>query len=89
MAREIFALAAGDGVWHGPYRSAYGAHVVLVARSEPGRAPELDEIRGRVADDAQRAAVRELQDAALDEIVARYEVQRQYTATPPRLAYAR
>ncbi len=79
MAQAVFALAPGDGIWRGPYRSPYGSHLVLVAKSVPGRTPTLDEIRARVADDARRAEARERTDAAIGEIVETYNVRVVYT----------
>ncbi len=75
MAREVFALEADDGVWRGPYRSPYGAHLVLVTKNQPGRTPALEEVHARVADDARRAQARRRMESALDEIVGTYEVR--------------
>ena len=75
MARAVFALKAGDGVWRGPYRSPYGLHLVLVSKSEPGRIPAWEEVRRRVTDDARRAGAREQMEASIREIVGSYEVR--------------
>lgn len=75
MAAAIFALEADDGVWRGPYWSPYGAHLVLVAKTVPGRFPGLEEVRERVEDDARRAQARVRMDAAIGEIVKTYEVR--------------
>ncbi|MDJ0867282.1 MAG: peptidylprolyl isomerase [Myxococcota bacterium] len=75
MAQAVFAIEPGDGRWHGPFESPYGAHLVLVSARRAARTPSLDEIRGRVEDDARRARVRERTEAAIREIVDRYEVR--------------
>jgi len=75
LAEAVFSAPAGDGAWRGPYASEYGAHLVLVSRSEPGRYPELAEVRARVLDDLRRTRARERLDAAIDEIIAGYEVR--------------
>ena len=75
MAQAVFAIEPGDGRWHGPFESPYGAHLVLVSARRAARTPSLDEIRGRVEEDARRARVRERTEAAIREIVDRYEVR--------------
>lgn len=82
FAQTVFASPADEGVWRGPHQSTLGAHVVLVSRVEPGRNPELDEIRLRVTENVRRVVSKQRLDAALDEIVANYEVLRAYEHTP-------
>ena len=89
MAEQVFALEPGAGVWHGPYRSPYGLHLVTLSKRTQGRVPELAEVRDRVADDARREVVRERNDAAIQGIVDSYEVRRSYeqaTTSDPVLA---
>lgn len=75
MAGKVFALEPSDVNWHGPYESSYGYHLVmLVARAE-GRDATLDEIRGRVHEDAILDKKDELIGEAVDELVAAYDVQ--------------
>ncbi|MDP6582941.1 MAG: hypothetical protein QF681_20045, partial [Vicinamibacterales bacterium] len=63
------------GGWHGPIRSAYGTHLVrVVARTEP-RTPSFTELRDRVVEDLVAERRREQNEAALDELRARYEVR--------------
>ena len=78
MAEAVFALQPGAERWHGPYRSPYGLHLVMVSKRVDGRVPELAEVQDRVADDARREAVRERNDEAIQRIVDGYEVQRSY-----------
>ena len=75
MARAVFALAADNAVWRGPFQSPFGAHLVLVIKNEPGRTPVLADVRARVEDDARRAKSRAMMDAAIADIVAAYEVR--------------
>ncbi len=92
MAERVFALTPESGVWHGPYRSPYGLHLVTLSKRSQGRVPELAEVRGRVADDARREVVRERNDKAIQGIVDSYEVRRSYqqpAAPQPALATVR
>ena len=73
-----FAAALTDltpGAWRGPIRSAYGTHLVrVVARTEP-RTPSFTEVRDRVVEDLVTERRHEQNEAALDELRARYEVR--------------
>jgi len=74
MANDLFALEPDEERWRGPYPSAYGWHVVLVAGKNDGRVPSLDEIHDRVLQDL-RVARRKVQvDEALDAIISSYKV---------------
>lgn len=75
MAKAVFELPADDEVWVGPFDSPYGAHLVMLTTNEPGREPTLEEIKGRVIDDARRAAIRERTKEAIDDIVDAYDVR--------------
>ena len=75
MAGALFALDPDESRWRGPFESPYGFHLALVSAREEGRIPALEEIRGRVLDDARRARARELAEEALRGIVERYEVR--------------
>jgi hypothetical protein len=77
MAEAIFSLEPDELAWKGPFVSPYGAHLVLLTRKAPGRFPPLDEIQASVRQDAQRAAVQQKNEAAIQAIVDTYEVQRQ------------
>jgi hypothetical protein len=78
MAERVFALEPDTARWHGPYRSSYGLHLVMVGKSAAGRIPELAEVRDRVADDARREVVRERNEAAVQSIVDGYQVRLAY-----------
>ncbi|MCZ6806438.1 MAG: peptidylprolyl isomerase [Deltaproteobacteria bacterium] len=75
MAKALFELPVNDEVWVGPFDSPYGAHLVMLTTNEPGREPLLEEIKGRVIDDARRAAVRERTTEAIGDIVDAYDVR--------------
>ena len=79
LTKAVFSADARNGVWRGPYDSAYGSHLVLVSRNTPGRYPDVDEIRKRLSSDVESALARERKEAAIDEIVAEYEVLETYT----------
>lgn len=75
LAKALFELPADDEVWVGPFDSQYGVHLVMLTTNEPGREPTLEEIKGRVIDDARRAAIRERTGEAIDDIVDAYDVR--------------
>lgn len=78
MARDIFALEPSETLWQGPFESPYGFHLVLLTTNEQGRYPELDEIAGRVRDDARRDYIRRQSEAAMQAIVDTYDVRIDY-----------
>ncbi len=86
MAKAIFELEPSDIIWRGPYESAYGMHVVMLTKMEPGRDAVLSEIRGRVEQDAQQAMIRERKEQAINGIIDSYDVQITYRADDPELA---
>ena len=74
MSEALFRLPADEARWRGPFESRFGTHLALITDQQPERMPSFDEIRDRVAADAQAARDRDLTDAAIDEIVARYTI---------------
>lgn len=82
MARALFALEPNEFVWRGPFDSAYGVHLVLLTTNEPGREPELAELRGRIHEDARRAMIREETESAIAEVVEAYDVRVVYERRP-------
>ncbi len=78
MAEQVFALEPGDTAWHGPFESEYGMHLVLLTRKAAGRYPEFEEIEAAVRDDAEREAIAEQKDKAIQAIVDTYEIRRTY-----------
>ncbi len=73
--RALFALEPDASRWHGPFESPFGAHLVMVTDRAAGRLPTLDEVRGRVEEDARRARMRERSEEAIRAIVDRYDVR--------------
>ncbi len=82
MARALFDLEPNEFVWRGPFDSAYGVHLVLLTTNEPGREPELAELRDRIHEDARRAMVREETESAIAEVVEAYDVRVVYERRP-------
>jgi len=78
MAEAVFSLPADEETWVGPFDSPYGVHVVMVTANEPGREPELEEIRDQVVEDAKRNMIRQRTERAIDDIVEEYDVRVAY-----------
>ena len=74
VAEALFQLPANPDRWRGPFESRFGVHLILITDQQPRRAPSFDEVRDRVAADAQAARARTRTEAAIDEIMARYRV---------------
>jgi len=74
MAEAVFALPADAARWKGVFISPYGAHLVMVTSVTQGRVPELSDVRGRVREDAVRQRREVETDAAIDKIMARYDL---------------
>ena len=70
------ATAPGDtGSWQGPFESALGLHLVQILEVRDGSLPALDTIRDRVTARWQQERSRELSRAAIDEIIAQYDIE--------------
>jgi hypothetical protein len=78
MAESVFALPPSDTIWHGPFESEYGLHLVMLTRNVAGRYPELAEVEASVRDDAEREAIAAHKDKAIQAIVDTYEVRRSF-----------
>jgi hypothetical protein len=72
FAAALFALPVGT--WHGPVRSAFGVHLVLVEQRLPSSLPLLNEIRTRVHDDLMAERFQAASDAAYTRLRSRYTV---------------
>ena len=86
MTRELFAIDTAGDAWHGPFRSPYGAHVVMVTNKQAGRMPLFAEVRGRVELEAQRALTAERTREATQEIVDSYDIDIVYAKPEQKLA---
>ena len=69
---EVLSLA--EGVWAGPVRSGYGLHVVKVVDRQPGRIPDLAEVRNRVENDLRYETSKAAQEQSYQEIASKYRV---------------
>jgi hypothetical protein len=74
MAGALFGLEPDDSVWRGPFRSSYGAHLVMVVKKRDARYPALKEIRARVEADFKSERKKEQSDKAIKAIVDTYTV---------------
>ena len=75
IAKAVFALPVDARHWAGPFRSPYGAHLLLVTARTDGYIPPLDEIHERVFEDARQAREQAKQDAAIASVVKSYKVK--------------
>ncbi|MCK5326485.1 MAG: peptidyl-prolyl cis-trans isomerase [Woeseiaceae bacterium] len=78
MATAVFELEPDSETWRGPFESSYGYHVVMLTRRTDGNQPELSEIEATVRDDAERIAINELNELAVQAIVDTYDVRMDY-----------
>ena len=76
MSEALFALEPATDRWQGPFESAYGMHLVLLAERSDGGVPDFEEVRDVARTQAQRAAIQARQDEAIAAIVDTYEVRR-------------
>ena len=74
MTQALLEQEASDTTWRGPFESPYGAHLVLMTNKQDGRYPELDEVKDAVRQDAERTAIEELNNQAIQAIVDTYEI---------------
>ena len=72
FARQVFTLE--PGAWHGPIRSEHGWHLVMLSGRSEAQTPALSAIRGQVREDALADKRTRLAQAALERMMARYEV---------------
>jgi hypothetical protein len=79
FGRTPFAAAVqaqGPGRWGGPYRSAYGWHLLYVSGRAPARTAPFTEVAERVRTDALEAAQTAANDAAFARLAKAYAVVR-------------
>ena len=84
MTDFLFSLSPSARTWNGPIKSEHGHHVVLVTNVEPGRDPNLEEVRAQVEQQARRALGESRAREAAQEVVNAYEVHIQYTGEESR-----
>lgn len=69
---EVLSLPEGE--WEGPVGSGYGLHVVKILGRQPGRIPDLSEVREEVESDLQYEAQNAAQEQGYQEIAGKYRV---------------
>ena len=74
FAQAVFAAPVGR--WSGPYRSAYGWHLLYVAARAPPATPPLAEVRDRVRADYLQDAQDRSNAVAFDKIARQFTVVR-------------
>ncbi len=80
FTQAVFSLTA-DSIWHGPFRSEHGSHLVLLTKNNAGRTPELKEVAGQVVQDLQRIKTDQLKANALQKMLDKYQVNHQLKGT--------
>jgi len=78
FAEELIKVESSDTKWTGPLASMYGSHLVMVTNNDPGRYPELNEVYGRVKQDAQFDITAQKSEEAVNDIINAYDVRVEY-----------
>lgn len=81
MAATLFETEYQGSAWQGPFTSPYGSHLVLITERSPGRPARLEEIEGRVREDAETQHKNEIMRQTLDDMIERYDIQ--FKLPPP------
>ncbi len=74
MAKKLFQLKADTRKWHGPFKSPYGYHLVMISANHKAYYPELKEVKGKVRDDLKRKMAREQTEKAVKKLISSYDV---------------
>ncbi len=72
MTKALFELEPDDSAWRGPFRSSYGAHLVMVVKRRDARYPALTEVRARVEADLKGGRKKQQSEKAIKAIVDTY-----------------
>ncbi len=75
LTSTLDRVEPSSSTWHGPMRSPYGWHLVLLTDRRPARLPDLDEIEDRVREDRDRIRAAQERRTSIDRIVEGYEVR--------------
>lgn len=78
LAEQVFDDKAAISQWIGPISSVYGEHLLFISQRSSGHYPELAQVQGRVEEDYRRHRIDELQNQAIDAVVANYRVEIAY-----------
>ena len=73
FARSVLALEPGG--WHGPVLSGYGVHLVRIENFQPGRRPQLEEVRSRVKTELLDQRRREATDLLYEKLSENYVIE--------------
>jgi hypothetical protein len=74
IAESLFQITPSTSVWHGPFESSFGFHLVMITNQELEREPSFEEIQDRVEADAQAAQARQNTELAIQEIMDQYQI---------------
>jgi hypothetical protein len=66
--------AMEPGTWNGPVESAYGVHLVKVLGREPGKIPQLADVRETVVREWTNAKRNQLEADRLADLLAKYDI---------------
>jgi peptidyl-prolyl cis-trans isomerase C len=72
LSAALFNIPAGE--WAGPFRSAYGWHLVRIERHESAKVPPLDSVKDRVRADYLTAERERRNEAEFKRLAAKYHI---------------
>ena len=75
MQTALFELTPSESQWRGPFVSDFGVHLALVTARQNSYDPPLEQVRGRVAQDALQARVKAQTNKAISGIVESYSLK--------------
>ena len=73
FAAALARLPVGE--WQGPVSSEFGVHLVMIQASQPGRLPDLAEVKTAVQRDLLRARAEQSSEAHYQSLRQRYAVR--------------
>ncbi len=82
IADAVFSSSTPVKQWLGPFESPYGWHSVRIVEKAEARIPEFDEVAPQVASDLQRERRAELKAEAVQKLVAKYRLDKQFQSAP-------
>ena len=74
MSDDVFSVPLINHVWSGPYQSPHGYHLVKVINKSNEIMPSLDEIKGRVTDDARQHYIDIEVKAVIEKVIESYSL---------------
>ena len=81
LATRLFEITPADNVWHGPYSSPHGAHLVMLVKRVDERDPPFEELRSRIEADIVRDRRKARAEKAIRAIVKGYNVKIELSGT--------